>query len=157
MPTIKISLDPETCASLSAAAVRERRAIPGQAFVVLRGLLGLPFLWARREIRRSRSHTGGLGMIARVAYSLAEAAQTVGLSVGSLRYLIQTGRLRYGKVGRWVLDPARGAREVIAAGLNEGDGDPRRRRADSAQETATPRSTSDPWAFLQLFMDHRRH
>jgi hypothetical protein len=43
MPTIKISLDPETCASLSAAVVRERRAIPGQAFVVLRGLLGLPF------------------------------------------------------------------------------------------------------------------
>jgi hypothetical protein len=43
MPTIKISLDPETYKSLSSAAVRERRAIPGQAFVLLRSSLGLPF------------------------------------------------------------------------------------------------------------------
>jgi hypothetical protein len=43
MPTIKISLDPETYESLSAVAVRERRAISGQAFVLLRGSLGLPF------------------------------------------------------------------------------------------------------------------
>src|SRR5262245_56855429 len=43
MPTIKISLAPETYESLSAVAVRERRAISGQAFVLLRGSLGLPF------------------------------------------------------------------------------------------------------------------
>lgn len=43
MPTIKVSLDPETYTSLSSAAVRERRPIPGQAFVLLRRSLGLPF------------------------------------------------------------------------------------------------------------------
>ena len=43
MPTIKISLDSETYASLSNIAVRERRPIPGQAFVLLRQSLGLPF------------------------------------------------------------------------------------------------------------------
>jgi hypothetical protein len=43
MPIIKISLDSETYASLSHIAVRERRHIPGQAFVLLRQSLGLPF------------------------------------------------------------------------------------------------------------------
>jgi hypothetical protein len=43
MPTIKISLDSETYASLSSIAVRERRHIPGQTFVLLRQSLGLPF------------------------------------------------------------------------------------------------------------------
>jgi len=42
---------------------------------------------------------------ARLAYSLAEAAQASSLSVRSLRYLIQTGRLGYAKVGRRVLIP----------------------------------------------------
>src|SRR5262245_16313311 len=44
-------------------------------------------------------------MSARMAYSLAEAAQAVGLSTRSLRYLIKTGRLGYAKVGRRVLVP----------------------------------------------------
>jgi hypothetical protein len=43
MPTIKISLDPETYASLSGVAVRGPRPIPGQAFVLLRRSLRLPF------------------------------------------------------------------------------------------------------------------
>lgn len=41
MPTIKISLDPETYSSLSDSAVRELRPIPWQALVLLRGALGL--------------------------------------------------------------------------------------------------------------------
>lgn len=40
-----------------------------------------------------------------LAYSLVEAAQAVGLSVRSLRYLIKTGRLGFAKVGRRVLIP----------------------------------------------------
>ena len=52
-------------------------------------------------------------MTTRLAYSLAEAAQASSLSVRSLRYLIQTGRLGYAKVGRRVLIPYR--REVVTA------------------------------------------
>ncbi|MGH8055795.1 MAG: hypothetical protein ACREOH_00960 [Candidatus Entotheonellia bacterium] len=43
MPTIKISLDPETYSSLSDSAVRELRPIPWQMVVILRRALGLPF------------------------------------------------------------------------------------------------------------------
>lgn len=43
MPTIKVSLDPETYSSLSDAAVRELRPIPWQMVVILRRALGLPF------------------------------------------------------------------------------------------------------------------
>jgi hypothetical protein len=42
MPTIKISLDPETYSCLSDCAGRELRPIPWQALVLLRGALGLP-------------------------------------------------------------------------------------------------------------------
>jgi excisionase family DNA binding protein len=42
-------------------------------------------------------------MSGRMAYSLTEAAQVVGLSVRSLRYLIQTGRLGFVKLGRRIL------------------------------------------------------
>jgi excisionase family DNA binding protein len=39
----------------------------------------------------------------KLAYSLAEAAQALSLSVRSLRYLIQTGKLGYVRLGRRVL------------------------------------------------------
>jgi excisionase family DNA binding protein len=39
----------------------------------------------------------------RLAYTVAEAAQALALSVRSLRYLMQTGKLGYVRVGRRVL------------------------------------------------------
>jgi excisionase family DNA binding protein len=45
-------------------------------------------------------------MTARLAYSLAEAAQAMSLSVRSLRYLIRSGRLGYCRVGRRIVIPA---------------------------------------------------
>jgi excisionase family DNA binding protein len=42
-------------------------------------------------------------MTQRLAYSLAEAAQQASLSVRSLRYLMQTGKLGYVRVGKRVL------------------------------------------------------
>jgi excisionase family DNA binding protein len=42
-------------------------------------------------------------MTERLAYSLAEAAQAVGLSVRSLRYLLETGKLGFVKIGRRIL------------------------------------------------------
>jgi excisionase family DNA binding protein len=42
-------------------------------------------------------------MSAQLAYSLAEAAEALSLSVRSLRYLMQTGKLGYVRVGRRVL------------------------------------------------------
>jgi excisionase family DNA binding protein len=42
-------------------------------------------------------------MSPRMAYSLSEAAQVVGLSVRSLRYLIQAGKLGYVRLGRRIL------------------------------------------------------
>ncbi|MGH8069285.1 MAG: helix-turn-helix domain-containing protein [Candidatus Entotheonellia bacterium] len=42
-------------------------------------------------------------MTQRLAYSLAEAAQILSLSVRSLQYLMQTGKLGYVRVGRRVL------------------------------------------------------
>jgi excisionase family DNA binding protein len=42
-------------------------------------------------------------MTARIAYSLAEAAQLSSLSVRSLRYLMATGKLGFAKVGSRVL------------------------------------------------------
>jgi excisionase family DNA binding protein len=44
-------------------------------------------------------------MSSRLAYSLREAAYLSSLSVRSLRYLIQRGKLGYAKVGRRVLIP----------------------------------------------------
>jgi hypothetical protein len=43
MPTIKIAVDQETYAQLSASAVRELRPIPWHIIVLLRRSLGLPF------------------------------------------------------------------------------------------------------------------
>jgi excisionase family DNA binding protein len=45
-------------------------------------------------------------MTPRLAYSLSEAAQALGLSVRSLRYLMQQGKLGYARIGRRVLIPA---------------------------------------------------
>jgi excisionase family DNA binding protein len=42
-------------------------------------------------------------MTQRLAYSLTEAAQALSLSVRSLRYLMQTGRLGYVRLGRKIL------------------------------------------------------
>jgi excisionase family DNA binding protein len=42
-------------------------------------------------------------MSTRIAYSLKDAAQAVGLSVRSLRYLVQSGKLGYVRVGRRIL------------------------------------------------------
>jgi excisionase family DNA binding protein len=42
-------------------------------------------------------------MSARLAYSIAEAAEALSMSVRSLRYLMQTGKLGYVRVGRRVL------------------------------------------------------
>lgn len=42
-------------------------------------------------------------MTQRLAYSLAEAARQASLSVRSLRYLMQTGKLGYVRVGKRVL------------------------------------------------------
>jgi excisionase family DNA binding protein len=44
-------------------------------------------------------------MTPRLAYSLAEAAEALSLSPRSVRYLLQTGRLGYARVGRRVLIP----------------------------------------------------
>jgi excisionase family DNA binding protein len=41
----------------------------------------------------------------RLAYPLSEAAQLIGVSVRSLRYLMQSGKLGYAKVGRRILIP----------------------------------------------------
>jgi DNA-binding transcriptional MerR regulator len=38
-------------------------------------------------------------MTPRLAYSLSEAAQALGLSVRSLRYLMQQGKLGYARIG----------------------------------------------------------
>jgi excisionase family DNA binding protein len=43
--------------------------------------------------------------MSRLAYPLSEAAQLSSLSVRSLRYLMQTGKLGYAKVGRRILIP----------------------------------------------------
>jgi excisionase family DNA binding protein len=42
-------------------------------------------------------------MSARIAYSISEAAQALSLSVRSLQYLIQTGKLGYVRLGRRIL------------------------------------------------------
>jgi excisionase family DNA binding protein len=52
-------------------------------------------------------------MTPRLAYSVADAASAIGVSVRSLRYLIQTGRLGYARVGRRVLIPARELERLI--------------------------------------------
>jgi excisionase family DNA binding protein len=44
-------------------------------------------------------------MTPRLAYSLAEAAQALSLSVRSLRYLMHAGKLGFARVGRRVLIP----------------------------------------------------
>jgi excisionase family DNA binding protein len=44
-------------------------------------------------------------MTAKLAYSLAEAAQVLSLSVRSLRYLMQTGKVGFSRIGRRVLIP----------------------------------------------------
>jgi excisionase family DNA binding protein len=44
-------------------------------------------------------------MSARLAYSLKEAAEAVGLSVRSLRYLVAAGKVGFCRVGRRVLIP----------------------------------------------------
>jgi excisionase family DNA binding protein len=44
-------------------------------------------------------------MTPRLAYSLAEAAQATSLSVRSLRYLMQTGKLGFARLGRRVVIP----------------------------------------------------
>jgi excisionase family DNA binding protein len=44
-------------------------------------------------------------MTPRLAYSLTEAAQTLSLSVRSLRYLMQTGKVGFSRIGRRVLIP----------------------------------------------------
>jgi excisionase family DNA binding protein len=44
-------------------------------------------------------------MTPRLAYSLMEAAQALSLSVRSLRYLIQTGKLGFARFGRRVVIP----------------------------------------------------
>ncbi len=42
-------------------------------------------------------------MTSRLAHSVSEAAELLGLSVRSLRYLIKTGKLGYVRLGRRVL------------------------------------------------------
>jgi excisionase family DNA binding protein len=42
-------------------------------------------------------------MSSRIAHSVSEAAELVGLSVRSLRYLVKTGKLGYVRLGRRVL------------------------------------------------------
>jgi excisionase family DNA binding protein len=44
-------------------------------------------------------------MTPRLAYSLAEAAEALSLSVRSLRYLMQTGKLGFARFGRRVVIP----------------------------------------------------
>jgi excisionase family DNA binding protein len=44
-------------------------------------------------------------MTPRLAYSLAEAAEALSLSLRSVRYLMQTGKLGYARVGRRILIP----------------------------------------------------
>lgn len=44
-------------------------------------------------------------MTTRLAYSVAEAAQALSVSLRSLRYLLRNGKLGYARVGRRVLIP----------------------------------------------------
>ena len=44
-------------------------------------------------------------MSQRLAYSISEAARLIGISARSLRYLMQTGRLGFSKVGRRTVIP----------------------------------------------------
>jgi excisionase family DNA binding protein len=56
--------------------------------------------------RADSGDSGGLPMTPRLAYSLPDAAQALGLSVRSLRYLMQQRKLGYARIGRRVLIPA---------------------------------------------------
>jgi len=85
-------------------------------------------------------------MTARLAYSLAEAAQVLSLSVRSLRYLTQTGKLGYARVGRRVLIPAeepeRLLRRASVKAIAPLDADaPIRPRNRHASEAATPEAS----------------
>jgi excisionase family DNA binding protein len=56
-------------------------------------------------------------MSPRLAYSLAEAARLSSLSVRSLRYLMQTGKLGYVRVGRRIVIPHTELERLLRRGL----------------------------------------
>jgi excisionase family DNA binding protein len=83
----------------------------------------------------------------RLAYSLAEAAKTVSLSVRSLRYLMRTGKLGYVRLGRRVLirheDLERLLRQGYCRASNRLDADELIRPQNrTAPEGATPSAAS---------------
>jgi excisionase family DNA binding protein len=55
-------------------------------------------------------------MSSRLAYSIAEAAEILSLSTRSLRYLMQTGKLGYVKLGRRILIRAEDLQRLLRQG-----------------------------------------
>jgi excisionase family DNA binding protein len=85
-------------------------------------------------------------MTARLAYSLAEAAQLSSLSVRSLRYLMATGKVGYVRVGRRVLIRHTDLERLLNQGYCRAtaglDGDePIRPRQRNASEASTPEAS----------------
>jgi excisionase family DNA binding protein len=64
--------------------------------------------------------TGSAGL-SRLAYPLKDAAHMTGLSVRSLRYLIQTGRLGYARIGRRILIRHRDLEALLKRGYVKAD------------------------------------
>lgn len=89
-------------------------------------------------------------MSQRLAYSLAEAAQQTGLSVRSMRYLMQTGKLGFVRVGRRVLIRHADLERLLkqgycraSAGL-DADEPIRPRRKNASEATTTEASKTEP-------------
>jgi excisionase family DNA binding protein len=83
-------------------------------------------------------------MTSRLAYSIAEAAQALSLSVRSLRYLMRSGKLGFARVGRRVVIPAseleRLLRRASVKATAPLDAD------ESIRPATSPRSTNAPLA-----------
>jgi excisionase family DNA binding protein len=79
----------------------------------------------------------------RLAYPVAEAAQLIGVSVRSVRYLLKTGKLGYARLGRRVVIPHRDLERLLRQGycrpIASLDADEAiRPRNGNAPERATP-------------------
>jgi excisionase family DNA binding protein len=55
-------------------------------------------------------------MSPRLAYSVSEAAQLIGVSVRSVRYLLKAGRLGYARLGRRIVIPHRDLERLLRQG-----------------------------------------
>jgi excisionase family DNA binding protein len=77
-------------------------------------------------------------MTPKLAYGLKEAAQAVGLSVRSLRYLLQTGKWGHVRVGRRILVREKDLQRLLKQGYCRPQG-----RMD-ADEPIRPKKTEGP-------------